>query len=87
MFYKKKKNWKFKILRRLYYESFISEINEIEINILLCLYIYKKKKRKNLNIIQQYKLLRNEIIVQFVLCEVNVKFDWYIFVTDNFTFL
>lgn len=86
MFYKKKKNWKFKILRRLHYESFISEINEIEINILLCLYIYKKK-RKNLNIIQQYKLLRNEIIVQFVLCEVNVKFDWYIFVTDNFTFL
>lgn len=85
MFYKKK-NWKFKILRRLHYESFISEINEIEINILLCLYIYKKK-RKNLNIIQQYKLLRNEIIVQFVLCEVNVKFDWYIFVTDNFTFL
>lgn len=52
----------------------------------VCIYI-KKKKRKNLNIIQQYKLLRNEIIVQFVLCEVNVKFDWYIFVTDNFTFL
>lgn len=62
MFYKKK-NWKFKILRRLYYESFISEVNKIEINILLCLYIYIKKKRKNLDIIQQYKLLRNEIIV------------------------
>lgn len=46
MFYKKKKNWKFKILRRLHYESFISEINEIEINILLCLYIYKKKKKE-----------------------------------------
>lgn len=50
MFYKKK-NWKFKILRRLYYESFISEVNKIEINILLCLYIYIKKKRKNLDII------------------------------------